>query len=425
MKYLLPYGYEKLEFTIPDAIKTDTIKTYDVDGLEMPVKAVKFSLFSREYGPSIDDFRGCKTAAIAVNDKTRPVPYDIMLPPLIKALLAIEIAPENITIIAATGTHKPMSEEEIRNLLPADLPAGIRVCSHDCDDEGSLVFLGKTSRGTPVYGDLRFLEADLRIVTGNIEPHHFAGFSGGLKTAAIGLSGRQTINHNHKLLIEKNARLGEFKENPLRQDIEEIGRLLKVNFALNVIMNAQRAIIHVLSGDPEMVMKAGIPISRGICETPVGGKFDLVISSPGGYPKDINLYQSQKALTNASLLTKDGGAVILVAACVEGVGSQSYEDFMAGLHTWQEVYQKFEREEFKVGPHKAFQFARELARIRVYLLSGIPDERVSSLLLHPVHDLSRQIEEILNTFPSSPTVAILPKATNTLPAFPKPSPFPG
>jgi nickel-dependent lactate racemase len=417
MNFSIPYGRKKLEFTISNSLNPELIRTDPVEGLENPEKAVKFSLFSREYGPSIEDFRGCKTAAIAVNDKTRPVPYGVILPPLIDALRSISIAPENITLIAATGTHTPMNEAEIREILPENLPTGIQIFTHDCDDDENLVHLGSTSRNTPVFGNKNFLQADIRIVTGNIEPHHFAGFSGGVKSASVGLSGRKTINANHKLLKESNSSLGEYAENPLRQDIEEIGRLLKVNFAVNVIMNDDREIVHVLSGDPFKVMSSGVSLSRAICQTPIKKKFDLVIASAGGFPKDINLYQSQKALTNASLITRDGGSVILVAACAEGVGSQGYEDFMIGLKSWQEVYQKFEREEFRVGPHKAFQFARELARIRVFLLSEIPDERVSSLLLQPVHDLTELIEDLQKESPDPLSVAILHKATNTIPHF--------
>ncbi|MHC1784763.1 MAG: nickel-dependent lactate racemase [Anaerolineaceae bacterium] len=417
MNFSIPYGRKKLEFTISNSLNPELIKTDPIEGLENPKKAVKFSLYSREYGPSIEDFRGCKTAAIAVNDKTRPVPYNVILPPLIDALASISIAPENISLIAATGTHNPMNEVEIREILPENLPAGIRIFTHDCDDDENLIHLGSTSRNTPVFGNKKFLKADVRIVTGNIEPHHFAGFSGGVKSASIGLSGRKTINANHKLLQESNSRLGEYDENPLRQDIEEIGRLYKVNFALNVIMNDNREIVHILSGDPFRVMSKGVSLSRAICQTPVKKKFDVVIASAGGFPKDINLYQSQKALTNASLITRDGGSVILVAACEEGTGSQGYEDFMEGVKTWQEVYQKFEREEFRVGPHKAFQFARELSRIQVYLLSEIADERVSTLLLKPFHNLTGLIKDIQSDSPEPLSIAILPKATNTIPHF--------
>jgi nickel-dependent lactate racemase len=417
MNFTLSYGHKMIELVLPDDIHPEIISPAAVDGLENPAKAAKFSLFSREYGLSIDDFRGCKTAVIAVNDKTRPVPFKTILPPLLSALISIGIHPRDITLIAATGTHTPMGEDEIRAVLPADLPDGIRVYSHDCDDAENLVHLGATSRNPAVLVNRRFYEADLRIVTGTIEPHHFAGFSGGVKSASIGLAGRNTINHNHKLLSDANSRLGEYKENPLRQDIEEIGRLMKVDFAMNVIMNGRSEIVHILSGSPVAVMKKGVVLSQSICETPVSQKFDLVIASAGGYPKDINLYQSQKALTNASLLTRDSGAVILVTACEEGVGSRGYEEFMEGLNTWQEVYEKFEREEFRVGPHKAFQFARELSRIRVYLLSEIPDERVRSLLLQPVSDLSKLAAEIIHTGPTPPSIAILPKATNTIPGF--------
>lgn len=416
-KYNIPFGNNKIEFLIPEFYSVDFVNIKEIEGMPAPFKAVDESLHSNKLGVCLDDFKGCKTAAIAINDKTRPVPYDILLPALIDGLKNLPIRPENIEIIVATGTHKPMDLAEIKKLLPDNFPNQIKINSHDCDDKENLKFLGETSKNTPVYANRKFLDADIRIVTGNIEPHHFAGFSGGLKTAAIGLSGRETINKNHSMLVDRKSCLGEFKNNPLRQDIEEIGRMMKVNYAINVIMNDKRKIVHVLAGEPSQVMEAGVTLSQSICQTEVSKKYDLVIASAGGYPKDINLYQSQKALTNASLITRDGGSVILIAACDEGVGSNPYVEFMKGITTWQEVYTKFKATGFQVGPHKAFQFAREISRINVYLMSQIPDEVVKSLLLFPVDDLTNQIQQILSKTPDLPSIAVMPKATNTLPFY--------
>lgn len=415
IKNSIPYGFNSAEFFISESYPVDFVNINKIAGMTTPIEAVAESLHSNQYGACLEDFTGCKTAAIAINDKTRPVPYDILLPALIDGLKNLQLQLKNITIIVATGTHKPMDLAEIKKLLPDNFPKDIKICSHDCDEAENLKCLGDTSKKTPVYGNRKFLDADIRIVTGNIEPHHFAGFSGGMKTAAIGLTGRETINKNHSMLVDRKSCLGEFKNNPLRQDIEEIGKMMKVNYAINVIMNDKREIVHVLAGDPSCVMDAGVTFSQSICQTVVNKKYDLVIASAGGYPKDINLYQAQKALTNASLITRDGGSVILVAACDEGVGSNPYVDFMKGVSSWQEVYSKFKTTGFQVGPHKAFQFAREISRINVYLMSHIPDEVVKSLLLIPTADLTNQIQQILKNNPGMPAIAVMPKATNTLP----------
>jgi nickel-dependent lactate racemase len=261
----------------------------------------------------------------------------------------------------------------------------------------------------------QFLAADLRIVVGNIEPHQFQGFSGGVKSAAIGLAGRETINHNHALMTEPLARLGRYDDNPARQDMEEIGRAIGVHLALNTILNSQKKIVHVLAGEPRVVMEVGIPLSRSVCQVAIVAPFDLVIASPGGHPKDINLYQSQKALAHASLVTRDGGAVILAAACPEGAGSRGYEAWMAGVRSHDEVFAKFEREGFRVGPHKAFQIARDAARVRTTLVSKMAPELVRRLLLTPAKSIDEALGRALPGLPTNPRVGIMPRASSTIP----------
>ena len=206
---------------------------------------------------------------------------------------------------------------------------------------------------------------------GNVEPHQFQGFSGGVKSAAIGLAGRETINHNHARMIDPRAQLGHYADNPARQDVEEIGAMIGVHLALNAVLNGQKQIVHAVAGEPRAVMEAAIPLSRQVSQAPVAAPFDLVIASAGGHPKDLNLYQAQKALAHAALVTRDGGTVIVVAACPEGTGSRSYEAWMQGVGSHEEVFARFEREPFRVGPHKAFLMSRDAARVRT--LPGVRD----------------------------------------------------
>ena len=155
------------------------------------------------------------------------------------------------------------------------------------------------------------------------------GFSGGVKSAAIGLAGKRTVNTNHAMMSDPKAQIGRYDDNPCRQDVEEIGQMIGVHFALNAVLNENRQIIHALAGDPVAVMQAGIPLVREVFQVAVAEPFDLMIVSPGGHPKDINIYQAQKALGHATLVTQPGGTVILAAACPEGTGSKGYEAFMA------------------------------------------------------------------------------------------------
>ncbi|MCX7826801.1 MAG: lactate racemase domain-containing protein, partial [Verrucomicrobiae bacterium] len=253
---------------------------------------------------------------------------------------------------------------------------------------------------------------------GNIEPPQFQGFSGGVKSAAIGLAGRETISRNHALMIEPCASFGRFEDNPARQDVEEIGRIIGVHFALNAVLNENKEIVGALAGRPGAVMRAGIPLVRRLYEVRVPAPFDLVIASPGGHPKDINLYQAQKALAHASLVTKTGGTVVLVAACPEGTGSHSYERWMEGVTSFDEVSERFRREEFRIGPHKAFQIARDAARVRAWLVSEMAPDFVRRLLLTPATSLQEAVATTLRDLSPGARVGIMPWANATMPALP-------
>jgi nickel-dependent lactate racemase len=415
-----PYGKQEIQIELKDSNRVDIFSPKDAAPAPDQLAAVRTALESPEAVQILEQHRGCSSVAIAINDKTRPVPHQYLLPPLLQALADRDILRQNIHFIIATGSHAPMPPSEFSKILPEDIFRQYSVTSHDFNDQENLVFLGLTGRGTPIWINRQFYEAELKIVVGNIEPHHFAGFSGGVKTAVIGLGGPQTVYKNHSMLVHPDSFIGKFDRNPLRQDIEELGRYVQIHLALNAVLNADKAIVHVLAGDPAQVMQTGIPFSRQICQVTASQRYDIVFSSPGGYPKDINLYQSQKALTHGAILCKDGGTVILVAACPEGSGSRLYEQFMADVHTVDQVFEKFSRQEFKVGPHKAFQFAREMKRINVILVSDLPAELVRTLLLTPARKLEEAFEMARAiSGKDQPDIACLPRATNTIPFIPE------
>lgn len=418
MNFKVPYGKSEkvcdldknfiVERIFPNKIPPAQDQSLEVvKSLEEPVGGFDFSRF-----------RNANSVAIAINDKTRPVPNHLLLPPLLAKLEAFGIEKNKIKFYIATGTHKPMKPSEFSAILPKSIISEYQVISHDISREEQLVFLGDTSRGTPVWVNRDFHESEVKVVIGDIEPHHFAGFSGGYKTAVIGLGGRTTINRNHSMLVRPESAIAVYENNPIRQDIEEAGKIISVDLAINAILNLDKEIITTISGDPLSVMKAGISLSRKFCQVSVQGKYDIVISSPGGHPKDINLYQAQKALSHASLITRDGGVVVIVAACPEGSGSAEYERFMHGKRNVPEVLESFFQMEFRVGPHKAYQFARELKRIRVVLVSEIEDLLVRQLLMVPEKSLNAAVQRAVELCGvQQPRIAVLPYATNTIPAI--------
>lgn len=417
MQIKIPYGKTYLTAELPDTFTAEMIVPHEAHPADDPAQAVSHALDNPTGDVSLEHFRGVKSVAIAVNDKTRPVPHDQLLPPLLERLEGLGVAPENITLVIATGTHPVMPPEEYAWILPQAIIERYPIVCHDAYDDSTLTYLGETERGTPVFINKAYMNAELRLVVGNIEPHQFMGFSGGVKSAAIGVAGKETINQNHAMMMDANAKLGAYDNNPARQDVEEIGRMMGVHLALNALLNGKKQVVEVLFGDPVAVMEVAIPRVRRIYQVPLSAPFDLIIASPGGNPKDINVYQAQKGLAHATLAMNDGGTVILCAACPEGTGSASYENWITDgtKHSHDDVFSHFKQEGFHVGPHKAYQISRDAARVRVMMISDMPPEFVRQLLLHPLPDLQTAINKAIADLPADARIGIMPSANNTIP----------
>ena len=409
--YCIPYGKTQIEFAIPDSFQVQVLKPASIPPLNDATRAVVDAIDSS----NLRDFKSANSVAIAINDKTRPVPLKILLPPLLQRLNEIGIADDVITLIVAVGTHEPIAEKEFADLLPSEILQRYHVVSHDCDDSANLVHLGNTLRGTPVWCNKVFAQADLRISLGNLEPHQFMGFSGGVKTAAVGLGGRETVTCNHSMMLDPKSNIARYDDNPARQDVEEIGKMIGVHFALNSVINENKQIVAVLAGDPREVMKRGIPIVLELYQVQVDAPFDLVITSPGGHPKDINLYQAQKALAHATFVTKENGTVILCAACPEGTGSLHYEEWIAGKTSHAHVIETFKREGYRIGAHKAFQISRDAIRERVLFVTEMESDWVRKLLLNRYATIDEALSIALKDLPRDAYIGILPYANATIP----------
>ena len=417
MEIQLPYGQTSLTVSIPDHFDVDMIEAPEIPGAEDPFKVVDNALNNLLGETRWEKFAGADSVAIAINDKTRPVPHQNLLPPLLDRLSSLGIPDEAVVFYVAVGTHPPMMPEEFSTILPPEILRRFKVISHDSEAPEQLEFLGETFHGTPVWVNRSYAKSDLKIVIGNIEPHQFVGFSGGVKSAAIGLAGLETINYNHALMTHPDSLLGEYFLNPARQDVEEMGQKIGVHLALNAILNHNRQIVYALAGDPVEVMKVGVPLSRQVCQVGVSQKYPIMIVSPGGHPKDINVYQSQKGLAHATRITQDGGTIILTAACPEGSGSDHYEEWARHKKSYSEILEVFSTEGFRIGPHKAFQIARDGSNFHLIFYTSMDRKLADQLLLNPVDDLQMTVDAALAGLRPGERIGVLPHAASTIPYY--------
>ncbi|MGE5619309.1 MAG: nickel-dependent lactate racemase [Sphingomonadaceae bacterium] len=409
----VPYGKTQLRFHLPDTSQLTFVE---------PVSAPPAPDQSAEVARALDEalarhpLPAGKSTVVVVSDGTRPVPNTTILPVLLERLEAAGIPREGITLLVATGLHRPTRESELPALLGEETCRRYRVAVHDARDRDRLARVGTTSRGTPVWVNRLYLESDVRVLTGMIEPHQFVGFTGGAKSVAIGLAGEETIEGNHALLQDPRSQIGVYEGNPAREEMEEILDLVGADLALNVILNNQKQIVAALAGHPRDVERAGVRLSARICQVAVPHPFDIVIASPGGFPKDLEVYQAQKAVAHAAIAVREGGTIILVAECPEGAGDTRFEEYMAQATSPRDVIERFRRERFRMGVHKAFLLARSMVKARVLLVSDrLPEELGRKLLFEQHATVGSALRSALARHGQSATIAVMPKASSTIP----------
>lgn len=408
----LPYGKGRTVFRLPKGWEYDLLHPNPVSPAANPIQEVLLSLENPLGNSRLENFHGATSVAIAISDETRAIPYREILSPLLERLHQMGIAKSAVQVLIASGLHSPMAKPRFSNLLPEEIVRQYSVIAHDAT-RTDLKFLGKTSRGTPVFVNPLFHQAELRLAMGMIDPHQFVGYTGGVKCAAIGLAGSQTIEANHSMLFNPQAIIGEITNNPVRQDIEEIGRLMDVHFVINVVLDETNRIVKVFSGAPLEVEKIGSEFCRTVYEIKVLKEYDVVIVSPGGYPKDINVYQAQKALAHATPLVRQGGEIILLAECPDGHGSETFYQTMKQYQTPKEVVESFKRKKFRMGVHKAFLWTRSLAKAQVYLCSTLEEKMSRDLMTQPVKNIEEALEMIAPKYVHAPRVALMPKGAST------------
>lgn len=401
----IPQGIDVRELTANDDIEFNDIDKDVVHALENPIGSPRLK----------DIVKPGEKIAIITSDITRPMPTYKVMPALLEELKEAGVDYNDVTLVFALGSHRRQTPEEMRRLAGDYAYEKINVVDSDIDD---CIRMGVTANGTPVDITRVVAEADRKIALGNIEFHYFAGYSGGYKAIMPGVSTPQAIQSNHKLMIKPESCAGRLEGNPVREDIEEAGRICGLDFILNVVLDEHKEIVKVVCGDPIKAHRVGAAFLDRLYTKEIDRGADIVIVSQGGAPKDLNLYQTQKALDNSKHAVKDGGIIILIGSCAEGYGEHTFEDWMLNSESPDDLVNKIRRH-FVLGGHKAAAIGMVLQRAEIYLVSDMAPEQVERSFMRPYTSAQQAFDDALAKFGAKADVITMPYGGSVLPRLVK------
>ena len=418
MRVRLAYGRGELAVELPGSARVDVLEKRPVAPLADPEGALRQALAAPIAAAPLRELaRGRRDAVIVVSDRTRPVPNARLLPPLLDALREGGLPPEAVTLLVATGLHRPCTPAELEQVLGAQLARSLRIVQHDARDAASHLDHGRTSGGLPIRIDRRFALADLRIVTGLVEPHLMAGYSGGRKAVCPGLAALETIRIAHgAMLLEGRIGPGLVDGNPLHQQLLEVVRRVGVHFCVNVALDRERRIAAIHCGDVERSHERAMAFVRAESLVSLDEPADLVVTSAGGDPLDATYYQAIKGVSTASGIVKPGGAILLCAALGEGLGSPSFGALLRETASVEDLERRLaDPERFAVDQWMLQHLCQARRRARVLLYTdGLPRAQAALLLVEAVGSPAAGIERGLVGAPARPRIAVLPQGPYVL-----------
>jgi len=413
----LNYGEKIVSMDIPDRNFLGMIKSEDKAGADDPAAEVRRALAEPVKSKRLKELVSPDDRiVILVSDITRPVPSKILLPPILEEIKTAGIDDNQVKIVFGLGVHRKQTEEEKKDLVGKKIYERIECIEHDLKDCEQV---GVTIRGTKAEVFTKVLEADFVIATGNLEFHYFAGYSGGAKALAPGVCSRTTIESNHSMFLHPDAKAGMLKGNPLREDLEEIAAMVGVDFMVNAVLNPQKEIIKVVAGDVTAAHRAGADYLDRIYRLPIDDPADIVITSPGGFPKDINLYQAHKAMQNALLAVKKGGIILTVACCKEGIGEENLSSALTENLSLDELVDEL-KHKFIQGRHIASQMAKIQLEHKIYLVSDLPQKVTKDLFFRCFDSPQKALSEALKIKGKDARVLVLPFGISCLPYLSSP-----
>ena len=419
MKVRLAYGRSGLVIDVPEH-RTTVVQPQYLPGLPDQYGAIRTAL--RDPVGGVSPLRRMAdpsdVVAISVCDITRPMPTSTVLPVVLEELR--HVPDENIVILIATGTHRPNSEDELREMLGSQIVERYTVVNHDAFDPSGVVHLGHTTGGIPILLNRSWADADIRITLGFVEPHFFAGFSGGPKMVAPGLAAFDTtmMLHNAEMIGHPNATWGITEGNPIHDAIREIAEQTGVDFSVEVTLNREHQITSVYAGDPPTAHRAASRFAKSVAMQKVEEPFDVVVTTNSGYPLDMNLYQSVKGMSAAAQVVKPGGTIICAAECSDGVPKHGeYSRLLRTRESPAELLEMICEEGHNVHDQWQVQIQAQI-QLKANVLvktSLLSDSDVRGAHLQPIDDVERAMYNRLDAAGAEARLCVIPEGPQTIP----------
>ena len=412
----LPYGKTEVCATISARNFLGTIEPREKAGVKDPHAEIERALSEPIGTKRLSEIaKSGDKVAIVVDDMTRATPSHIIVPPVLDELNNAGVKDEDVTVIFGCGTHRTVKLEEMKTLVGEETLKRVKTVSHDCNVK-DLPFLGKTKTfGTKVYVNRFFAEANVKVLTGDIELHYYAGYGGGRKSVLPAISGVETIHHNHAMILDSKARTGVLEGNPIHVDMVEAAKLAEADFIVNIVTNSKLELVRAFAGDLEQAFNEGVKLVDEMYKVPVERRADIVVVSPGGHPFDIDLYQAHKGVDNALDAVKRGGVIVWVAECPEGHGNEVFLDWMTRFKDPKEMETEIKRR-FRLGGHKAYYLLKALQKVQIILVSTMPDYYATSVFkLRTARTVNDALRDAFNIVGKDRKVWVMPHGNVTLP----------
>ena len=418
MKVRLAYGRRGLDVELPDG-RTTVVEPAHHPAAEDPRAVLRAALDAPVAGPRLRDAaRGGRRVAISMCDGTRAQPRDLMIPAVLEELEGV-VALEDVTVLVATGTHRGNSDAEIRDMLGAEVAERVRVVNHDARDPDTLAYLGEHGNGVPVWLCREWVEADVRITTGFVEPHFFAGFSGGPKMVTPGLAGLDTVLvlHDAARIGHPDATWGRIEGNPVHDDIRAAAAACPPHFSCDVILNGDQRIVAAFAGELGPMHAAACATAKSVAMRAVAEPFDVVVTSNAGYPLDQNLYQAVKGMSAAATVVKPGGTIVCAAECRDGFpGHGSYRELLSSQPSPEALLEAIESVDTVVPDQWQVQIQAKIQGHATVVMhtDHLSDEELRTAHLDQTSDIAGTVEEALDRAGPRATVCALPEGPQTI-----------